>query len=193
MLSGLIQLAIRHRGFVIGLILLSIAGSVALLPHLTFDVVPDISNVQVQVLTQVPNLAPEESEASITRPLELEFGGIPGLEETRSLTTFGISQIMLIFKDGVDFYRARQLVQERISTAANRVPPGFVPQMAPPSNGLGEIYTYALRYRSGTESNLSAKEKLIRLKTLQDFFVRPALRTVDGNRTRGSGMTRTRS
>jgi cobalt-zinc-cadmium resistance protein CzcA len=180
MLSGLIQLAIRHRGFVIGLIFLSIAGSVALLPHLTFDVVPDISNVQVQVLTQVPNLAPEESEASITRPLELEFGGIPGLEETRSLTTFGISQIMLIFKDGVDFYRARQLVQERITTVANRIPPGFVPQMAPPSNGLGEIYTYALRYRSGTESNLSAKEKLIRLKTLQDFFVRPALRTVDG-------------
>jgi cobalt-zinc-cadmium resistance protein CzcA len=180
MLNRLIHFVLRHKGFVLGLIVLLIVTSLIALPRFSFDVVPDISSVQVQVLTQVPNLVPEESEASITCLLESEFGGIPGLEETRSLTTFGISQIVLIFKDGTDFYRARQLVQERIQTAITRLPAGFVPQMAPLSNGLGEVYTYALRYRPGAEPNLSAKEKLIQLKTLQDFYVRPTLRTVQG-------------
>ena len=95
--------------------------------HLSLDVTPDISNLQVQVLTPVPDLSPEEVETSVTRPIELEMFGLPGLEQVRSFTRFGISQVCLIFADGMDLYRARQMVTERLTGLAGRLPPGLLP------------------------------------------------------------------
>ena len=174
----IISWALSHRIAVLAGVAILVFLAWLNLPALSVDLWPDVGNVQVQVLTSVPNLATEESEWSITRPLELQFGGLPNLEETRSLTTFGISQITLIFRDGTDLLRARQLVQERIQEA--RLPKGYVPLLAPLSDGLGEIFSYALRYRADAKKDLSIESRLTELKTLQDFVVRPALRTVPG-------------
>ena len=98
--------------------------------RLPTDLVPDVSPVQVQVLTAVPALAAEEIETSVTRPLELELAGLPGLENVRSLTRFGISQVTLTFADGTDVYRARQLATERLAAAVPRLPAGLAPRPA---------------------------------------------------------------
>ena len=149
--------------------------------HLSLDVTPDISNLQVQVLTPVPDLSPEEVETSVTRPIELEMFGLPGLEQVRSFTRFGISQVCLIFADGMDLYRARQMVTERLTGLAGRLPPGLLPKLAPPSSGLGEVFTYALAYKPGHVPIFTSEEaRLRRLKLEQDFVVKPCLKAVKG-------------
>ena len=149
--------------------------------RLSSDIVPDISPVQVQVLTAAPALAAEEIETSVTRPVELEMAGLPGLQTVRSLTRFGISQVALTFADGTDVYLARQLVTERLAAASARLPAGLAPRLAPPSTGLGEIFTYALRYRPDAPGRpADERVRLTELKATQDFVVRPALRQVPG-------------
>ncbi len=181
MFSLLLRFVLRYRFAVVGLSALCFMLGLWSAVHLPLDVVPDISNVQVQVLTAVPNLAPEEAETSVTRPIELEMNGLPDLEETRSVTVFGVSQVALIFRDGTDPYRARQLVTERLTTVATRLPPGLAPRLAPLSTGLGEIFTYALLYRPDAPGRPpTVRARLSALKTLQDFIVRPAVRAVPG-------------
>jgi cobalt-zinc-cadmium resistance protein CzcA len=149
--------------------------------HLSLDVTPDISNLQVQVLTPVPDLSPEEIETSVTRPIELEMFGLPGLEQVRSLTRFGVSQVCLIFSDRADFYQARQMVTERLVRAARKLPPGLSPDLAPPSSGLGEVFTYALSYKPGrAPASVSEEATLRRLKLMQEFVVKPCLKSVKG-------------
>src|SRR3989338_8685630 len=114
--------------------------------RLPIDAVPDITNIQVQVNTMVPALAPEEIEKLVTFPIENEMAGIPGLTELRSLSKFGLSQVTLVFKDGTDIYRSRQLVSGRLQTVMDELPPGLTPEMAPISTGLGEIYYYVVEY-----------------------------------------------
>lgn len=180
-MSLLLRFVLRYRHAVVGLSAVCFAIGLWMAAHLPLDVVPDISNVQVQILTAVPNLAPEEAETSVTRPIELEMNGLPDLEETRSVTVFGVSQVALIFHDGTDPYRARQLVGERLPVAAGRIPAGLSPRLAPLSTGLGEIYTYALLYRpDAPDRPATARARLSALKTLQDFVVRPAVRAVPG-------------
>src|SRR6266404_9623962 len=104
--------------------------------HLPIDAVPDITGVQVQINTEVSALAAEESETLVTRPMEVELAGLPGVEEMRSLTKFGLSQVTLNFADGTDIYRARQLVAERLQNAVEQLPPGTSPKLAPISTGL---------------------------------------------------------
>ncbi|MBV8279381.1 MAG: efflux RND transporter permease subunit, partial [Verrucomicrobia bacterium] len=178
MFSPLIRSALRYPFPFIGISILAVGCAIYSLRGLGFDIWPDVSPVQVQVLTQVRDFAPEEAEATITRPLELEFGGLPGLEETRSETTFGVSQIILVFRPGTNLLQARQWSQERIQTALSRLPKGYSPVLGPPSDGLGEIYTYALQPRGNT--GRSVVQELSYLKQTQDFVVRPALRTVPG-------------
>ena len=144
MISALLGFVLRYRFAVAGFFVAGLALGLWTAVRVPLDVVPDISNVQVQVLTAVPNLAPEEAETSVTRPIELEMNGLPGLVETRSVTVFGTSQVVLIFRDGTDPYRARQLVSERLPAATERLPRGLSPRLAPLSTGLGEIFTYAL-------------------------------------------------
>ena len=181
MLAFCLRFVLRHRAAVALVSALCFAAGLWVAVRLPLDVVPDISNVQVQVLTAVPNLAPEEAETSVTRPIELEMSGLPGLEETRSITTFGVSQVALIFHDGTDLYRARQMVSERLSAAIERLPRGLSPRLGPLTTGLGEVFTYALAFRADAPARPpTPRARLLALKTLQDFVVRPAVRAVPG-------------
>ena len=149
--------------------------------RLSLDVTPDISNLQVQVLTSVPNLSPEEIESSVTRPIELEMFGLPGLEQVRSLTRFGISQVRLIFSDGTDLYRARQMVSERLAQAMDKLPRGLSPRLAPPSSGLGEVFTYALVLKTNSlQATEPVEARLRRLKLAHEFVVKPCLKSARG-------------
>ena len=146
-LGAIIERSVKYRSAAILIAAVIIIFGIWSAAHLSLDVTPDISNLQVQVLTPVPDLSPEEIETSVTRPIELEMFGLPGLEQVRSLTRFGVSQVCLIFSDGTDLYRARQMVTERLAGAAGKIPPGLSPKLAPPSSGLGEVFTYALAYK----------------------------------------------
>src|SRR5262245_1866437 len=137
MINGILEFSVRQRAFVLlGAAGLLGAGLWSAL-HLPIDAVPDITGVQVQINTEVPALAAEESEKLVTQPIEREMAGLPGLQEMRSLTKFGLSQVTLDFKDGTDIYRARQLVAERMQGVLDHLPAGTAPKLAPISTGLG--------------------------------------------------------
>jgi len=180
-ISRLLEFSLRQRVFVLvaaaGLVVAGISAAL----RLPIDAVPDITNVQVQINTEVPALAPEESERLVTFPLETELTGVPGMDEVRSLTRFGLSQITLIFKDGTDIYRARQLVSERMQSALGKIPPGLAPKLAPITTGLSEIYQYTVDYApAATNKPATRREQLMELKLIQDFTIKPMLRTVPG-------------
>ncbi len=181
MISRIFEFALRQRVFVLmGTVALIAAGIWSAL-RLPIDAVPDITNVQVQINTTVPALSPEEIEREVSFPIELEMTGLPGLQEVRSLSKFGLSQITLVFSDDTTIERARQFVFERLQTVVPDLPPGAQPSLGPISTGLGEIYFYALDYRAdATNKPPSRYEQLMRLRTLQDWVVKPAFRTVPG-------------
>ncbi len=181
MINRILEFSLRQRAIVV-------LGAVALLgaglwsaTHLPIDAVPDITGVQVQINTEVPALAAEESEKLVTQPIEMEMAGLPGMEEMRSLTKFGLSQVTLNFIDGTDIYRARQLVAERLQGVLERLPPGASPKLAPISTGLGEIFYYTVQYRPDV-TNKPATElaQLIELTEIQKYTIKPLLRTVRG-------------
>ena len=147
MINRIFEFALKQRALVLTstLALIVIGGWSA--TKLPIDAVPDITNVQVQVNTSVMALAPEEIEKLVSYPIEMEMGGIENLLEVRSLSKFGLSQVTLIFKEGADIYRSRQLVGERLQKVAPNLPEGAIPEMAPITTGLGEIYHYALKYK----------------------------------------------
>jgi len=176
-LRAIIVRSVEHRGLAFAVAAAVLICGVWCALHLPMDVTPDISGVQVQVLTPTPGLSPEEAETSVTRMVELEMFGMPGLEQVRSLTRFGISQVSLTFAEKADLYRARQFVTERIAQVQSKLPRGVTPMLAPPSTGLGEIFTYAL---TGDPSPGPAEEQLRRLRMIQEFVVKPALRSVPG-------------
>ena len=147
--------------------------------HLPVDAVPDITNTQVQVNTAVPGLAPEETEKLVTYPLELALAGIQGVEEFRSLTKSGLSQLTLVFRDGTDIFRARQLVSERLVQV--ELPAGLSPEMSPISTGLGEILYYTLDYqKEASQRNQSRERQLMDLRDAHEYIVKPFLRTIPG-------------
>src|SRR3954468_24654528 len=147
MIQRIVEFSLRQRLFVLlvtgGLVLAGVWSAV----RLPIDAVPDITNIQVQVNTEVPALAAEESERLLTRPIEIELAGLPGVQDMRSLTKFGLSQVTLEFADGTDIYRARQLVAERLQGALEKLPKGASAKLAPISTGLGEIFYYNVQYR----------------------------------------------
>src|SRR5215216_6100035 len=126
MIARIIEISLRYRAVVLlgALALLAAGGWSAL--HLPIDAVPDITGIQVQINTEVPALAAEESEKLITQVIEREMAGLPGMEEMRSLTKFGLSQVTLNFVDGTDIYRARQLVAERLQGVLEQLPAGVL-------------------------------------------------------------------
>ena len=148
--------------------------------RLPIDAVPDITNVQVQVNTTAPGYSPLEIEQRITFPLELAMGGLPKLEYTRSLSRYGLSQVTVVFKDGTDIYFARQLVNERIQQAKDKLPPGTETLMGPVSTGLGEIYMYAVEAKPGARKPDGEPYTATDLRTIQDWIIKPQLRTVPG-------------
>jgi heavy metal efflux system protein len=181
MIDKILEFALRQRVIVLlgALVLVAVGAWSAV--RLPIDAVPDITNVQVQINTSVPALAPEEIEKLVTYPIEVEMGGIEKLMEVRSLSKFGLSQITLIFEEDADIYRARQLAAERLQAVIDELPPGVTPKLAPISTGLGEIYHYTVHYAKDAK-NVPADpvERLRELKLAQDYIVKPALRTVKG-------------
>lgn len=171
MINNIIKFSIANRFFVLIAVLFLIGGGVWSAVHLPIDAVPDVTNKQVQINTVAPALAPEEIERQITFPLEIALAGMPRLVETRSISQFGLSQVTVIFEDNVDIYFARQLVQERLVSASESLPPGVSPpSMGPVSTGLGEIYYVVVE----------GPQSLTERRTLLDSIVRPQLRTVKG-------------
>ena len=181
MMAALLEFCLRQRILVLGLAcLLSVAGVFAF-QSIPIDAYPDVTNIQVQVLTDAPGLSPVEVERFITYPLELQMTGLPGLAEIRSLSKFALSQITVVFNDDVDIYFARQLVLERIMAAKARLPEGLEPVMAPVTTGLGEVYQYYLEGPQATATDPTVVEaELTDQRTLQDWVLRPLLKTVPG-------------
>ena len=181
MIDRILEFSLRQRAFVLlGAAALLGAGLWSAL-HLPIDAVPDITGVQVQINTEVPALAAEESEKLVTQPIERELAGLPGVEEMRSLTKFGLSQVTLNFADGTDIYRARQLVAERLQGVSERLPKGASSKLAPISTGLGEIFYYNVQYRADTTNKPATElEQLIELSEIQEYTIKPLLRTVPG-------------
>jgi len=140
---------------------------------------PDVTNIQVQIATEAPGRSPEEIERFITVPLEISMTGLPGLTEMRSLNRSGLSIITLVFTDKTDVYFARQLVTERLIEVSTRMPDGVVPVLGPVSTGLGEVFQYTIERPDDGKRELTADE-LMERRTLQDWVVRPMLRSIPG-------------
>ena len=181
MLNRLLEFSVRQRVFVLLATVVLVGIGVYSALRLPIDAVPDITNVQVQVNTSVPALAPEEIEKLITFPIENEMAGIPGLTELRSLSKFGLSQVTLVFEEGTDIFRSRQLVSERLQTVIDELPTGITPKLAPISTGLGEIYYYVVEYAADATNKPPTRDaQLMELKLIHDFLIKPRLRSTPG-------------
>src|SRR5207302_164584 len=179
--NRILEFSLRQRAIVLFVAVALLAGGLWSALNLPIDAVPDITGVQVQINTEVPALAGEESEKLVTRPIEIEMAGLPGIAEMRSLTKFGLSQVTLEFEDGTDIFRARQLVSERLQTAMENLPSGVAPKLAPISTGLGEIFYYVLDYKPDAKKKPATREEqLMELYETQEYVVKPLLRTVPG-------------
>ena len=175
MINGIIRFAVSQRLLVLLMVAILIGAGLYSLQRLPIDAVPDVTNVQVQVLTAAPSLAPLEIERQITFPVEVAMSGLPGLTEIRSVSRFGLSAVTVVFSDSVDTYFARQLVLERLSEARDQIPEGIgAPEMGPISTGLGEIYQYELKGAPGSGYDETS------LRTIQDWSVRRQLLGVPG-------------
>mgnify|MGYP001265001178 CR=1 FL=1 len=181
MIVSLLEFSLRQRILVLGLAcLLSVVGVIAF-ESIPIDAYPDVTNIQVQILTEAAGLSPVEVERFITYPLELQMTGLPGLAEIRSLSKFALSQITVVFNDDVDMYFARQLVLERIMAAKDRLPEGLEPVMAPVTTGLGEVFHYYLEGPHATATNAKTVEaELTDQRTMQEWVLRPLLKGVPG-------------
>lgn len=204
MLEKVIEFSIRHRYLVFLLTLLAASFGARALIHLPIDAVPDITNNQVQINTLFAGYAPEEMEKRITFPIETALAGIPGLEYTRSLSRNGFSQVTAVFSDQIDLYFARQQVGERLIEAKESLPREAEPKMSAISTGLGEIYMWTVEYDKSVKSDAVSKdgqpgwqsdgsyvtvdrkslatglERAAYLRELQDWVIRPQLRSVRG-------------
>jgi cobalt-zinc-cadmium resistance protein CzcA len=180
MFERIIRVAIVHRWLVILSVIAMAALGVYNFQKLPIDAVPDITNVQVQINTTAPGYSPLETEQRITYPTETVMAGLPNLEQTRSLSRYGLSQITVIFKDGTDIYFARQLVNQRIQQAKDRLPPGVTPAMGPIATGLGEIYLWTVEAKDGAKKPDGSPYTAIDLREIQDWIIKPQLRNVPG-------------
>lgn len=180
MFERIIRFSIEQRW----LILLAVLGMAALgvfsYQKLPIDAVPDITNVQVQINTSAPGYSPLEAEQRVTYPIETVMAGLPGLQQTRSLSRYGLSQVTVIFKDGTDIYFARQLVNERIQSARESMPPGVSPVIGPISTGLGEIYLWTVETEEGAKKADGKPYTPTDLREIQDWIIKPQLRNVPG-------------
>ncbi len=172
--------AVLHQRLVILVVsLILLAFGVNAARHLSVDAFPDVTNVQVQIATEAPGKSPEEVERFVTIPIEIGMTGLPGLTDMRSLNKAGLSLITLVFEDGKGVYFERQLVSERLSELRDRMPQGVAPVLGPVSNALGEVYQYTLENPDDGKRPLTHDE-LVERRTVQDWVVRPLLRSIPG-------------
>ncbi|UVT15386.1 MAG: efflux RND transporter permease subunit [Nitrospira sp.] len=171
MMERLIRISLKQRLIVLLAVAALIVAGVASFNRLPIDAFPDVTPVQVQVITRIPALAPPEIERLVTFPLEIELTNLPGKTELRSVSRFGLSVVTVVFEDAVDIYFARQLILERLLQARSKLPKGADPMLGPASTGLSEVFMYLVEGPS---------RDLRDLRTLQDWVVRPMLRSVPG-------------
>ena len=170
-MNRLVDFSLRQRLVVFALALFLVVGGVRAYQSLPIDAFPDVTNIQVTIISQAPTFSPLEIEQLVTYPIEQAMGGLPHSTEVRSLSKFGLSVVTVVFEDGTDIYFARQLVMERMISAGDQLPEGAQANMGPISTGLGEVFQYTLE---------SASRDPMELRSLQDWVVRPILRTVAG-------------
>lgn len=172
MLTKIVDVALANRPFILLLtLLLLVAGGYAI-TRLPIDAVPDVTNVQVQILTKSPALGPAEIEQFITYPIEASMNGLPKLKQIRSISRYGISAVTVVFEDDMDTFLARQLVSERLTAARESIPQGFGdPELGPITTGLGEIFHFTVEGDA-----LSAMDR----RTILDWVIAPRLRAVPG-------------
>ena len=180
MFERIIRFAIEQRWLVL-LAVLAMAGlGIYNYQRLPIDAVPDITNVQVQINTQASGYSPLETEQRVTYPIETVMAGLPHLEQTRSLSRYGLSQVTVVFKDGTDIYFARQLVGERIQQARDSLPAGITPTLGPISTGLGEIYLWTVEAEDDAKKPDGTPYTPMDLREIQDWVIKPQLRNVPG-------------
>src|SRR5436309_8741572 len=203
MIEAIVDFSVRRRWLVLLVTIAVAASGIWSVTRLPIDAVPDITNVQVQVNAVAPALTPVEIEKQVTVALETALAGIPGMESTRSFSRNGFAQITAVFADRANIYFARQLVAERINDSKSNLPPGVEVKMGPVSTGLGEIYWWAVEYekpgksapvrdgRPGWQTDGSYLtpegerltddfQRTVYLRTIQDWIIRPQMRTVPG-------------
>ena len=181
MIASLLEFSLRQRILILGLACLCAVAGLFAFQSIPIDAYPDVTNVQVQVLTEAPGLSPVEVERFVTYPIEWQMSGLPGLREIRSISKFALSQLTVVFADDVDVYFARQLVLERIMAVRERLPAGLEPVLAPVTTGLGEIYQYYLDGVEPAGADSALRETaLTNQRTVQDWVLRPLLKTVPG-------------
>lgn len=170
MVEKLIQAALAQRVIVLIAAFALIASGIWAFMNMPIDAFPDVTNVQVQVLAEAPGVAPPDVERQVAFPIELEMNGLPRVTQVRSISKFGLAVITVVFEDNVDIYFARQQVTERLALAANNLPPGANASLGPIASGMGEIFQYTLE----------GPQDLMTKRTVQDWVIRPYLRTVPG-------------
>jgi cobalt-zinc-cadmium resistance protein CzcA len=178
-LDGLVRAALKQRLIVVVVALALLAFGLQAARKLSVDAFPDVTNVQVQIATEAPGRSPEEVERFVTVPLEISMTGLPGLTELRSLNKPGLSLITLVFTDATNVYFARQLVMERLLEVGANLPQGVTPVLGPVSTALGEVYQYTLE-RPDDGKRALTKDELLERRTVQDWVVRPLLRSIPG-------------
>jgi len=179
MIEALIRAALKQRVVVLVVAAaLTVFGALSL-RQVSVDAFPDVTNIQVQIATEAPGRSPEEVERFVTIPLEIAMTGLPGLTEMRALNRNALSVITLVFTDDTDVYFARQLVMERLIEVSSRMPEGVTPVLGAVSTGLGEIYQYTLD-KPGDGDRALTEQELTERRTIQDWVVRPMLRSVSG-------------
>ncbi|MFK3643364.1 CusA/CzcA family heavy metal efflux RND transporter [Pseudomonas protegens] len=180
MFERIIQFAIEQRIIVLLAVLLMAGVGIASYQKLPIDAVPDITNVQVQINSAAPGFSPLETEQRITFPIETAMAGLPGLQQSRSLSRSGLSQVTVIFKDGTDLFFARQLVNERLQVAREQLPDGVEAVMGPISTGLGEIFLWTVEAEEGARKEDGTPYTPTDLRVIQDWIIKPQLRNVQG-------------
>ncbi len=174
MLNQIINLSLRSRLMMLVIAVIVIAAGYRSYQNLPVDAFPDVSPNLVQIFTQTSGLAPEEIEKYVTYPVEVSMNGLPGIEQIRSISNFGLSVVNVYFKDDMDIYFVRQLVNERLQEARGQIPPGYGdPEMGPISTGMGLVLFYYLKDDTHQYS-------LEDLRTMQDWIVKFNLQTVKG-------------
>ncbi|WP_336935841.1 CusA/CzcA family heavy metal efflux RND transporter [Acinetobacter soli] len=176
----LIQFAIQNAIWVLLFMVAWIGTGIYSYKNLAIDAVPDITNVQVQINSQANGFTATEVEQRITYSIENAMAGLPSMEQTRSISRYGLSQVTIIFKDGTDIYWARQLINQRLQEAKSALPASVDPQMSPISTGLGEIYQWVIKAEPQAKKPDGSSYTAMDLREIQDWIVRPQLQRVPG-------------
>ncbi|WP_415056042.1 efflux RND transporter permease subunit [Halopseudomonas sp.] len=180
MINAILRFSVERRFLTLSLILVLIGIGLWSFQRLPIDAVPDITNVQVQINTEAPGYSPLEAEQRITFPVETALYGLPDLSYTRSISRYGLSQVTVVFEEGTDLFFARNLINERLGSIKNALPPGLEPEMGPIATGLGEILMYTVEALPGATQADGSPLDATALREIQDWIIKPQLAQVAG-------------